>query len=119
MSIPERIQGRFALGNTDSTLKMKGGITMALAEQTFGFYIPTVSLMGIGSSREAGAQAKALGATSLLIVTDAGLSKLGVADKIKSQLEEAGLKAAIFDGAEPNPTDKNVHAGVNVYKENK
>jgi len=92
---------------------------MALAEQTFGFYIPTVSLMGIGSSREAGAQAKALGATSLLIVTDAGLSKMGVADKIKSQLEEAGLKAAIFDGAEPNPTDRNVHEGVKVYGDNK
>jgi len=92
---------------------------MALAEQTFGFYIPTVSLMGIGSSREAGAQAKALGATSLLIVTDAGLAKMGVADKIKSQLEEAGLKAAIFDGAEPNPTDRNVHEGVKVYRDNK
>ena len=92
---------------------------MALGEQTYGFYIPTVSLMGIGCSKETGAQAKALGATNLLIVTDAGLSKMGVADKIKSQLEEAGLKAVIFDGAEPNPTDKNVHDGVKVYQDNK
>jgi alcohol dehydrogenase len=91
---------------------------MALADQTFGFFIPTVSLMGVGCAKETGAQAKALGATNLLIVTDAGLSKLGVADKIKAQLEEAGLKAVIFDGAEPNPTDKNVHAGVKVYKDN-
>ena len=92
---------------------------MALGEQTYGFYIPTVSLMGIGCSKETGAQAKALGATNLLIVTDAGLSKMGVADKIKAQLEEAGLKAVIFDGAEPNPTDKNVHDGVKVYQDNK
>jgi len=92
---------------------------MALADQTFGFYIPTVSLMGIGCSKETGAQAKALGATKLLIVTDAGLSKMGVAGKIKAQLEEAGLKAVIFDGAEPNPTDKNVHDGVKVYQDNK
>jgi len=92
---------------------------MALAGQTFGFFIPTVSLMGVGSSKEAGPQAKALGATNLLIVTDAGLSKMGVADKIKAQLEEAGLKAVIFDGAEPNPTDKNVHDGVKVYQDNK
>ena len=92
---------------------------MALADQTFGFFIPTVSLMGVGSSKEAGAQAKALGATKLLIVTDAGLSKMGVADKIKAQLVEAGLQAVIFDGAEPNPTDKNVHAGVKVYQDNK
>jgi alcohol dehydrogenase len=91
---------------------------MALAEQTFGFFIPTVSLMGVGCAKEAGVQAKALGATKLLIVTDAGLSKIGVADKIKAQLEEAGLKAVIFDGAEPNPTDTNVHEGVRVYQEN-
>jgi len=92
---------------------------MALAEQTYGFYIPTVSLMGVGSAKDTGAQAKALGATNLLIVTDAGLAKLGVADKIKAQLEEAGLKAVIFDGAEPNPTDKNVHDGVKVYQDKK
>jgi alcohol dehydrogenase len=91
---------------------------MALAEQTFGFFIPTVSLMGVGCSKETGGQAKALGATKLLIVTDAGLSKMGVADKIKSQLEGAGLKAVIFDGAEPNPTDKNVADGVRVYQDN-
>jgi alcohol dehydrogenase len=92
---------------------------MALADQTFGFFIPTVSLMGVGSAKESGAQAKALGATNILIVTDAGLSKLGVADQIKKRLEEAGLKAVIFDGAEPNPTDKNVQAGVDAYKKNK
>jgi alcohol dehydrogenase len=91
---------------------------MALAEQTFGFFIPTVSLMGVGCAKDTGAQAKALGATKLLIVTDAGLSRMGVADKIKSQLEGAGLRAVIFDGAEPNPTDKNVHDGVRVYQEN-
>ena len=90
---------------------------MALADQTFGFYIPTVSLMGVGCSKEAGAQAKALGATNALIVTDAGLSNMGVADKIKAQLEAAGVKAVIFDGAEPNPTDKNVHDGVKVYQD--
>ena len=92
---------------------------MALAEQTYGFYIPTVSLMGLGCAKEAGDQAKALGATKLLIVTDAGLSKMGVAETIKGYIEAAGIKAVIFDGAEPNPTDKNVHDGVKVYQDNK
>lgn len=91
---------------------------MALADQTFGFYIPTVSLMGVGCSKEAGEQARALGATKLLIVTDAGLVKMGVADTIKGYIEAAGLKAVIFGGAEPNPTDTNVHDGVKVYQEN-
>lgn len=91
---------------------------MALADQTYGFFIPTVSLMGVGSSKETGEQAKALGATKLLIVTDAGLSKMGVADQIKAQLEASGLQAAIFDGAEPNPTDKNVADGIKAYQDN-
>ena len=92
---------------------------MALADQTFGFFIPTVSLMGVGCSKEAGDQAKALGAKKLLVVTDAMLNKLGVADQIKTIVEAAGLSAVVFDGAEPNPTDTNVHDGVKVYQDNK
>ncbi|MBU5614790.1 iron-containing alcohol dehydrogenase [Geomonas azotofigens] len=91
---------------------------MALGEQTYGFFIPTVSLMGVGSAKETGEQVKALGASKALIVTDKGLSAMGVADKIKEQVEAAGVKAIIFDGAEPNPTDINVHDGVKVYQEN-
>jgi len=91
---------------------------MALADQVYGFYIPNVSLMGVGSSKEAGPQAKALGATKALIVTDKVLNQLGVAARIKGQLEEAGVKAVIFDGAEPNPTDTNVADGLAAYVKN-
>jgi alcohol dehydrogenase len=92
---------------------------MALAEQTYELFIPTLSLMGVGCAKEAGRQAKAIGATNLLIVTDAGLAKLGVADQIKDLLAASGLRAVIFSGAEPNPTDKNVHDGVKVYQDNR
>ena len=91
---------------------------MALANQTFGFFIPTVSLVGVGCSNETGEHNKALGATKILIVTDAGLAKLGVADKIKALLEAADPQTFIYDGAEPNPTDKNVHDGVKAYQKN-
>ncbi len=91
---------------------------MALADQTFGFYIPTVSLMGIGSSKEAGEQVKQLGANKVLLVTDKGISATGMADQIKELVEVAGIGVVIFDGAEPNPTDKNVHDGLKIYQEN-
>jgi alcohol dehydrogenase len=91
---------------------------MALGEQTYGFFIPTVSLMGVGSSKEAGEQVKALGATKAILVTDKGLSAMGVAAKIAAGVEASGVKVVIFDGAEPNPTDINVHDGVKVYQEN-
>jgi alcohol dehydrogenase len=92
---------------------------MALADQVYGFFIPNVSLMGVGSSKQAGAQAKALGATKALIVTDKVLNQLGVAARVQGQLAEAGVKAAIFDGAEPNPTDQNVHDGLKAYQDGK
>jgi alcohol dehydrogenase len=92
---------------------------MALADQVYGFFIPTVSLMGVGASKQVGPQAKSLGASKALIVTDKVLNQLGVAARIKGQLEEAGLKAVVFDGAEPNPTDTNVHDGLKVYEQNK
>jgi alcohol dehydrogenase len=92
---------------------------MALADQTFGFYIPTVSLMGVGSSKETGAQVKALGATRALLVTDRGIAAMGMADQIKEQVEAAGVQVVIFDGAEPNPTDINVHDGLKIFKDQK
>jgi len=92
---------------------------MALGEQTYGFFIPTVSLMGLGSAKETGEQVKALGATKALLVTDKGLSAMGLADTIKKQVEAVGgVKVFIFDGAEPNPTDQNVAAGVKAYQAN-
>jgi len=103
-------------GNARTTTQ--GEMKMALGEQTYGFYIPTVSLMGIGSAKETGEQVKALGASKALLVTDKGLSAMGVADKIKAQVETTGVQVVIFDGAEPNPTDKNVHDGVKVYQDN-
>jgi alcohol dehydrogenase len=80
------------------------------------YYIPTVNLLGSGTVNEVGDRVKILGGSKALIVTDAGLVKLGVADKVKKIIEDAGLKAVIFGGAEPNPTDKNVDAGFEVWK---
>lgn len=90
----------------------------ALAEQVYVFNIPTVSLMGVGAAKQAGAEAKKLGGSKALLVTDKGLVKLGMAEQIKANLEEAGLEVVLFDGAEPNPTDKNVEAGLEAYQAN-
>lgn len=89
-----------------------------IADHTNGFYIPCVSLFGPGCSKEVGNQAKELGAKKALIVTDAGLFKAGVADILVGYLNEAGVGSHIYPGAEPNPTDKNVHDGVDEYNNN-
>ncbi len=81
------------------------------------YFIPTVNLIGAGCVNEVGNRMNILGGKKVLIITDAGLSKMGIADKVKSILEDAGLQAIIFDGAEPNPTDHNVDAGFKVWQD--
>ena len=92
---------------------------MALAEQAFEFYIPSISRMGIGAVKEVGAKAKYLGGTRALLVTDKGLSASGMADQIRKLLEDAGVQTTIFDGAEPNPTDIDVREGLKAYQADK
>lgn len=91
---------------------------MALAEQVYNFYIPAITKMGIGAVKELGPSAKFLKGTKALLVTDKGMADLGVADRMKQLLEADGVQCVIFSGAEPNPTDLNVRAGIKVYREN-
>lgn len=89
-----------------------------IADQTNSFYIPCVSLFGPGCAKEIGIKAQNLGAKKALIVTDEGLFKFGVAATISEYLKNAGVDSHIFAGAEPNPTDINVHNGVQAYNDN-
>ncbi|MEN6439290.1 MAG: iron-containing alcohol dehydrogenase [Syntrophobacter sp.] len=92
---------------------------MALAEQVFGFYIPTVTLMGIGAHNELGAQVKTLGGTRPLICTDKGITACGMTEQVAEQIRKgAGVEPVIFDETIPNPTDRNVHDGLKVFKDN-
>lgn len=91
---------------------------MAVREQVYGYYIPTVNLMGIGAANEIGNQVKVLGGSRILLVTDAFLAESGMADDIKAKIEAVGAKVIVYAGAEPNPTDKNVHDGLKVFQEN-
>ncbi len=92
---------------------------MAVGEQVFGFYIPTVTLMGIGAHKQTGERVKVLGCKKPLIVTDKGIMKAGIAEKIADIVrKDAQAEVVIFDKTIPNPTDKNAHDGLEVYKKN-
>ena len=83
---------------------------------TYMFLNPKIALMGAGCVKEIGIQAKNLGAIKALIVS--GKSKHGekLAEDIRKILEDAGLKAVIFAGADPNPTDISVMEGAEIYR---
>ena len=92
---------------------------MAVREQVYGFFIPSVTLIGIGAAKQIPEKIKALGASKPLVVTDKGITQAGIAKKRTSLLDAAKMKYVVYDETIPNPTDKNVHDGVEVYKKNK
>ncbi|SMP66534.1 iron-containing alcohol dehydrogenase [Anoxynatronum buryatiense] len=82
------------------------------------YFMPSVNHMGPGAAKLVGEEAKMRGLKKALIVTDNFLEK-AVAPDVAKYLKDAKVDAVIFGGAQPNPTDKNVHDGVDVFKENK
>jgi len=81
----------------------------------FAFSIPTQIRFGAGISREAGAAAARLMPGSaakkgVLVVVDPGIQELPSIRNIFCSLEEAGLRAQIFDQVHPNPRDGDVYA---------
>lgn len=92
---------------------------MAVMEQVYGFYIPTVTLMGIGAHKELGSRIKTLGGKKPFICTDKGITKAGLTEKIVDLIkQDTGLDSVVFDETIPNPTDTNVHDGLKVFKDN-
>ena len=90
---------------------------MAVQEQVFGFFIPTVTLMGVGAHKEIGNQIKVLGGTKPFICTDKGITAAGIADQVAAVIKaECEVEPVIYDGTHPNPTDNNVHEGYDKYK---
>lgn len=89
-----------------------------MQEQVYGYFMPPVSLMGIGSYKTVGQQIKAVGAGKALIVTDKGIVGAGICAKITEILDAEKIKYAVFDGAQPNPTVGNVGDGLKVFKDN-
>jgi alcohol dehydrogenase len=92
---------------------------MAIQEMVYGFFIPSVTLIGIGAAKQIPDKIKALGGKKPLIVTDKGITSCGITKQITDLLDAAKMKYEVYDDTIPNPTDKNVHAGVEVYTSKK
>jgi hydroxyacid-oxoacid transhydrogenase len=61
---------------------------------------------GLGATDEIGFDALRLGLRKALIVTDRHLAELGLPERVRALLEEQGVKADVYDGAEIEPTDR-------------
>jgi 4-hydroxybutyrate dehydrogenase len=77
---------------------------------------PTRIVFGAGERKRTGEEARAIGVTRALLVTDAGVVKAGLAADIIQSLEQAGIAVVIFDGVDPNPTEANIDAGATALE---
>jgi len=73
------------------------------------FKTPRRIIFGNGAVRKVGVEAKKFG-DKILIITDRGVLKAGIVDKVRGYIEEEGLDVDIFDRVKPEPS-------IDVFKE--
>jgi alcohol dehydrogenase class IV len=62
------------------------------------------------------AQIKQREVKKALLVTDKGITSIGLIDALLKELENAGIDCAVFDGVQPNPTIDNIETGLKAYQ---
>lgn len=77
---------------------------------------PTTIVFGAGAVRTLADHVKRIGAKRVLVVCDAGVAKVGIAERVRALLEEGSVAAAVFADVDPNPVEKNVIDGVAAYE---
>ena len=81
------------------------------------FNTPSTILTGAGSRFQLAAELKRLEVSRVLLVTDNYLLNTGVANQFLDQLKSEHLEVTVFSDVQPDPTDLNVAAGVEVLRE--
>ena len=79
---------------------------------TANWSYPTAIKFGAGRIKELADHCKAVGMKKPLLVTDRGLSTMPITKNALDILDAAGLGRAMFAEVDPNPSDKNLEAGV-------
>lgn len=82
----------------------------------FEFILPTGIRYGAGIIQTLGEELKLLNAKKVMIITDKGLSKTGMAKKIAGLIQNEGIPFMIYDEIEANPKDYNVEACAEIAR---
>jgi alcohol dehydrogenase class IV len=82
----------------------------------YKFFTPTKLLFGEGCSNDIGKWLKDLGSSRVLLVTDEGLKKIGLAGQIENRIRHEDLTVVTYSDVKENPTVTNVHEGRDLIK---
>jgi choline dehydrogenase len=83
------------------------------------FIIPTMMKHGLGAITTLADEARALGMKRPLVVTDGGIVKAGLLERVRAPLKAARLAHVVYDKVAPNPPIAIVDAGARLYKKEK
>ena len=79
----------------------------------FVFYSPTEFVFGKATEMQVGALARKHGARKVMIVYGGGsVVRIGLLDRVKQSLQEAGIEYCLMGGVQPNPVDTKVYEGI-------
>lgn len=88
-----------------------------VAEFALPWHFPQIT-SGAGSVKKAAKILKQNKINNVIVVTDKGLSSLGLLDNMLKSLKDAGIRYCIFDGVQPNPTIYNIEDAREMYLAN-
>ncbi|NDH26561.1 MAG: iron-containing alcohol dehydrogenase, partial [Rhodobacteraceae bacterium] len=84
---------------------------------TANWSYPTSIRFGAGRIQELGDACLAAGIKKPLLVTDRGLADLPITERAMDILRQGGLNPAKFADVDTNPNEKNLDAGLAVFRE--
>ena len=85
--------------------------------KNFTFTVPQDIIFGMGSLKRLPELLEKNGSKKMLLISDRGLEKLGVVEKVKDIVEASGIHVAEFLDVEPNPSVDTVNNATKAYQE--
>jgi len=89
---------------------------MPLLRHSYSF--PTRMEYGPGAMADLPKIIKEAGYTKGLLVTDQGIEKVGLAEKLRTYFTNVGIEIFSYSDVVSNPTEENVFDGTKIYKDN-
>ncbi len=89
---------------------------MPLLKHSYSF--PTRMEYGPGAIADLPKIIKEAGFSKGLLVTDQGIEKVGLAEKLRNYFTDAGIEMFSYSDVVSNPTEDNVFEGTKIYKDN-
>lgn len=89
---------------------------MPLLRHSYSF--PTRMEYGPGAMADLPKIIKEAGYSKGLLVTDQGIEKVGLAEKLRAHFSDAGIEIFSYSDVVSNPTEENVFDGTKIYKDN-